>query len=108
MVARRILVDVSVCVPSSKTELEDTVNGPASLGSAGDEEMIGRRGRRRRRRRRGAGRMFSKSIYQIAGFLSRDAMHRDGSPIESIGVKYVDCGRIAALCYFTSGYLHVI
>ena len=102
MVARRILVDVSVCVPSSKTELEDTVDGPASLGSAGDEEMIGRRGRRsrrrrrRRRRRRGAGRMFSKSIYQIAKFLSRDAMHLDGSPIESIRVKYGDCGRIAA------------
>ena len=52
--------------------------------------------------------MFSKSIYQIAGFLSRDAMHLDGSPIESIRVKYVDCGRIAAICYFTSGYLHVI
>ena len=85
------------------------MDGPASLGSAGDEEMIGRRGRSRsRRRRKGAGRMFSKSIYQTAGFLSRDAMHLDGSPIESIRVKYVDCGRIAALCYFTSGYLHVI
>lgn len=97
MVARRILVDMNVCVPGSKTELEDTVDGAALLGSAGDEEMIGRRGGG------GGGEELvgcSQSPFiRLQDFCpSRDAMHLDGSPLESIRVKYVDCGRIAALC----------